>query len=165
MDLRLLRPSTFRALSSRRRVEILRHLAERPHTPAELARRLGVTEQTVQYHLDKLAGAGLAERRMDERRWAYHELTGMGRDVVADPPSTKPLAVLGLAGAALATGLAAIWASGRPEPLPPNSLASPAPEPWWLDLAIAGSVGLGVIAVIGIVSWLVARRALRDPDA
>ena len=162
MDLRLLRPSVFRVLSSRRRVEILRSLAERPHTPAELSRRLGVTEQTVQYHLDKLADVGLAERSPDARPWAYHQLTGTGRDLVTNPPSTKPLAALAILAGLLAAFLGWLWNEGRPAPLPPNSLASPAPEPWWLDLALSAWVAAMVVTAIALSAWLNMQRAQRS---
>lgn len=158
MDLRLLHPTVFRMLASRRRVDILRALAERPHTPAELARRIGVTEQTVQYHLDKLAAAGLADRRKDERPWAYHELTAPGRDLVSDPPSTKPLAALALAMAVASGVFAWAWNQARPEPLPPNSMASPAPAPWWLDAAAWGAVSFAALTLLVLVGWWQVRR-------
>ena len=161
MDLRLLHPSIFRTLASSRRVDILRALAERPHTPAELARRTDVTEQTVQYHLDKLATAGLIERRKDERPWAYHELTGQGRDLVANPPSTKPLAVLAIASALLAAVAGWAWQDGQPEPLPPNSMASPAPSPWWVEPVGWAAVTLLVLGFAWMLTWLVAWRANR----
>ena len=120
-----------------------------------------MTEQTVQYHLDKLADAGLAERRPDGRPWAYHQLTGTGRDLVTDPPSTKPLAALVLLAGLLAGGLGWLWNDGRPDPLPPNSMASPAPEPWWLDLAMAGAGGFAVLMLAALVAWALAGRAAR----
>lgn len=163
MDLRLLRPTLFRTLASRRRLSILTALAERPHTPAELARRTGVTEQTVHYHLGKLSSAGLTERRPDTRPWAYHQLTGQGRDLVSAPPSTKPLAALALAAAAFAGVLAWLWTAAKPDPLPPDSLASPAPPPWWLDAAGWGAIVLGVLALLWLAGWWRVRRLRGEP--
>lgn len=158
MDLRLLQPTIFRTLASRRRVSVLTALAERPHTPAELARRIGVTEQTVQYHLDKLTSTGLVERRRDERPWAYHQLTRQGRDLLGDPPRTKPLATLAVAAAALAGLLGWLWSAAKPDPLPPTSLASAAPDPWWLEAAAWGAVAMAALAVLGLAGrWQVLR--------
>lgn len=162
MDLRLLDPRTLRALASTTRVEILRHLAKRPHTPTELARLLGLTEQTVTYHLDKLSRAGLASRRPEERRWAYHELTPDGRAIVEDAPTASgPLALvlaLALAGAVLGY----LWWDARPDPLPPNSMASPAPMPEWAPWAGIGAAILAgaaaLLLAITLVAWRAARR-------
>ena len=143
----------------------MRALAERPHTPAELARRVGIAEQSVQYHLDKLAAAGLSERRKDDRPWAYHELTGVGRDLVANPPSTKPLAALAILTAGLASALGWLWNEGRPDPLPPTSLASPAPEPWWLDAAGWGAIALAAVTLLWLVAWWQVKRARRAHPA
>jgi DNA-binding transcriptional ArsR family regulator len=161
VDLRILNPSTFRLLASRTRVEMLRMLASRPHTPTELAKALGVTEQTAQYHLRKLAHAGFVERREDERIWAYHQLTLQGRELVTRPPTTTPLAALAIIVAFASAVCAWIWQRAQPEPLPPTSMASPAPVPEWV--AWVGYAGLGLLAAAVILglAWFAARRSTR----
>ena len=159
MDLRLLNPRIFRTLASPKRVEILRLLAQRPHTPAELARRLDLTEQTVTYHLSKLSDAGLALRRLDRRPWAYHELTGSGRDLVENAPSAKAPATLALLLSLAAFGLGRIWWMAQPELLPPTSLASPAPVPEWVAWVGGGAIVLAAAAVVLLAVALVGRKA------
>ena len=165
MDFRLLDPRIFQSLASRRRVEILRLLAQRPHTPTELARQLGVTEQTVTYHLSKLADAGLAARRPDERPWAYHELTIPGRELVENAPSAKAPATLAVVLALAAVALGISWWMAQPDPLPPNSLASPAPVPEWVAWVGGGAIVTTALAVLFLAVAAVgrnARRALRS---
>lgn len=136
-------------------------LASRPHTPTELAKALGVTEQTAQYHLRKLAHAGFVERREDERIWAYHQLTLQGRELVTRPPTTTPLAALAIIVAFASAVCAWIWQRAQPEPLPPTSMASPAPVPEWV--AWVGYAGLGLLAAAVILglAWFAARRSTR----
>lgn len=161
MDLRLLDPRTFRTLASSKRVQILRLLAQRPHTPAELARQLGVAEQTVTYHLGKLADAGLAARRPDARPWAYHELTPPGRDIVANAPSATAPVALAILLSLAAVGSGVAWWMGQPEPLPPNSMASPAPVPDWVTWVGVGGIALGLLAAILLALAMLGRRARR----
>lgn len=160
MDLRLLNPRIFRTLASPTRVLVLRLLAQRPHTPAELARLVGVTEQTIQYHLDKLTSSGLSMRRKDDGRpWAYHELTPDGRSIVEEPPSIKGPATLALLAGLISASLGIAWQLAQPEPLPPTSMASPAPLPEWVAWAGGAAIVLAVVAVLFLVVTLVGRRA------
>jgi DNA-binding transcriptional ArsR family regulator len=155
-------PRVMRALSSSRRTAILRALGERAHTPAELARRLGVAEPTVQYHLDRLASAGLARRRDDGRRWAYHELTDEARAVVqsAGPVATATAAFSLLVAAALAW----LWWDAQPDPLPPGTIGMQLPAPAWAPWVLAGAgllfvVGLAV-AAYAVAAWRARRSGL-----
>jgi DNA-binding transcriptional ArsR family regulator len=142
--LRLLDPRFFRALSSATRVDVLRALSERPHTPAELSRRLGVAESTAQYHLDRLAAAGLARRRSDGRVWAYHELTDLGRSLAAMRPAAAGATTLALA---LLAAAAAAWSVALPDPVPPGTIMVPAPMPDWAPWALGAAIVLGLAAV------------------
>jgi DNA-binding transcriptional ArsR family regulator len=162
MDLRLLNPRTFRALASPTRAKVLRLLAERPHTPAELARAIGLTEQTVQYHLEKLNATGLTMRRKDEERpWAYHELTPDGRALVESPPSARTPLALAVLATVVAASLGIAWQMAQPEPLPPNSIASPAPAPDWVAWAGWTAIVVAFIAAVLLVVVWVGRRARR----
>ncbi|MBN1485054.1 MAG: winged helix-turn-helix transcriptional regulator [Chloroflexia bacterium] len=57
---------TLKALSDPTRLRILRYLAEAPHTPAELARRLRLRAPTVSHHLTALRRAGLVHLMLGE---------------------------------------------------------------------------------------------------
>ena len=71
-----------RALSSDTRVDILKSLAKRRKTPAELSRELGLAGSTVVEHLKKLENSGLVRKERTHRKWIYYELTSKGRNLV-----------------------------------------------------------------------------------
>lgn len=57
-----------RALSNSLRFEILKRLAAEPMFPIDLARKLGVNEQLVYYHVSKLRDNGLVREVCEEKR-------------------------------------------------------------------------------------------------
>lgn len=73
----------FKALSAQNRVEILKRLKERNYNLTELSNRLSISIPSVQKHLDILVLAGLIERVMDNRKWAYYTLTKKGKAAVS----------------------------------------------------------------------------------
>ncbi|PIO06530.1 hypothetical protein COT29_00575 [Candidatus Micrarchaeota archaeon CG08_land_8_20_14_0_20_59_11] len=85
---------SFRALSSKTRVSILKRLAERRKTASELARDVGITAQAASEHLRKMEKAGLvvAAKRS---KWVYFELSEKGRAVL-EPGTTKLFVLLAI---------------------------------------------------------------------
>lgn len=157
-----LSPGVFRAIASPRRVDMLRLLAERPHTPTELARRLGVSEATARQHLDVLRRSRLAERREDGRVWAYHVLTDEGRALLragVGAPAAAGLAAFALAG--LGAVLLWRWDALRPEPLPPGSMGMPIPPDPSLPWLAAGAFAALAAAALLALACLALARALR----
>jgi DNA-binding transcriptional ArsR family regulator len=146
---------------------MLHMIAERPHTPTELARRLGVSDTTAREHLDVLRKSRLVVRREDGRVWAYHTLTDDGRALLRatlGPPTRGALAALALAG--LGSSLLARWNALRPPPPPPGSLPMPmAPDPslpWLLGGAASALVAtllLGTTCVVAVWNIRRLRRA------
>jgi DNA-binding transcriptional ArsR family regulator len=149
MDLRLLDPRLFRVLASRPRAQLLRALGERPHTPAELARRFGLADATIHYHLARLAQAGLAARREDGRAWSYHELTPAGRALM--PLDAGGPALAGAVAAAAGGWLLWLWRDAQPDPSPAGTMPFPAPVPAWAPWALAGAVAM--LAVAAACLW------------
>ncbi len=65
--------AALKAVGDPTRLRILRHLMEKPHTPAELARRLRLRPPTILHHLNSLRLAGLVHVRVQttgERQYA-----------------------------------------------------------------------------------------------
>jgi DNA-binding transcriptional ArsR family regulator len=107
-----------KVLSSDSRREILRALAERRMTGAELAARLQLGKPAVSEHLKKLVESQLIERfDDDERRWVYYGLTARGRSIL-EPQRVRFYLVLGvaivglLAGIAITLGIVALVGTG-----------------------------------------------------
>jgi len=94
MDIRLDK-STFKALASGTRVDILKLLGERRHMQSELAESLELSVPTVKEHLSALSTAGLVERHDEGRKWKYYSLTRKGKGVL-NPDEMKIWIVLGL---------------------------------------------------------------------
>lgn len=86
---------TFKALSSEKRVEMLKLLKERRHTQSEIAGELGLAVPTVKEHLSALVHAGLVEMQDEGRKWKYFALTKSGKSVLA-PEETKIWIMLGV---------------------------------------------------------------------
>lgn len=95
-----------KVLSSESRREIMRLLAERRMTGAELATRLDLGKPAVSEHLKKLLEAGLIDRLDDpERRWVYYSLSARGRSIL-EPQRVRFYLVLAVAALALMLGMA-----------------------------------------------------------
>ena len=94
MDIRLDK-STFKALASGTRVDILKLLGERRHMQSELAESLELSVPTVKEHLSALSTAGLVERHDEGRKWKYYSLTRKGKGIL-NPDEMKIWIVLGL---------------------------------------------------------------------
>ncbi len=93
--------STFKALGSKTRINILRNLRSRRMTLSELATLLSMHPSTVQQHTEILRNAGLVSRKDDGYKWKYYFLTKDGQDVFAarDISLVLPGIVLFAAGA------------------------------------------------------------------
>lgn len=95
-----------KVLSSESRREILRLLAERRMTGAEMATRLNLGKPAVSEHLKKLIEAGLIERLDDpERRWVYYNLSARGKSIL-EPQRVRFYLVMAVASLALVVGMA-----------------------------------------------------------
>ncbi len=75
---------SFKALAADSRVAILKKLAKRRMTGAELSEEMGFSPSTVKEHLDNLEKVGLVAKAHEgvERKWKYYELTSKGRRIV-----------------------------------------------------------------------------------
>ena len=95
-----------KVLSSESRREILRLLAERRMTGAELASRLELGKPAVSEHLKKLQESDLIERHDDpDRRWVYYGLSPKGRSIL-EPQRVRFYLVLAVAALGLMLGMA-----------------------------------------------------------
>jgi len=65
---------TIKALSSRTRIKILRHVLEKEYTPTDLSKDIGKSKSTVSSHLDTLVSSGLVEKDSEagRKRVIYH---------------------------------------------------------------------------------------------
>ncbi len=93
--------STFKALGSKTRINILRNLRSRRMTLSELATLLSMHPSTVQQHTEILQTAGLVSRKDDGYKWKYYFLTKDGEGIFAarDISLVLPGIVLFAAGA------------------------------------------------------------------
>ena len=73
--------STFKALGSKTRINMLRSLRSRRMTLSELATLLSMHPSTVQQHAEILQTAGLVSRKDDGYKWKYYFLTKDGEGV------------------------------------------------------------------------------------
>lgn len=86
--------STFKALASGTRVNILKSLEKRNHTQSELASLLKMSIPTVKDHLKEMEAAGLVRRREEGRKWIYYSLTEKSKCIL-DPERKRLWIVLG----------------------------------------------------------------------
>lgn len=75
--------AAFKALASDRRLDMLKHLDERPMTVSELARVTGLAKASVHEHLGILVDADIVTRdETTKRKWVYYRLTWKGQSIV-----------------------------------------------------------------------------------
>jgi DNA-binding transcriptional ArsR family regulator len=63
--------NALKALADPTRLKILRYIAQGPHTPSKLAKRLRLRAPTVTHHLNELRLAGLVNMTMDGQEKKY----------------------------------------------------------------------------------------------
>jgi DNA-binding transcriptional ArsR family regulator len=94
---------TFKALAADTRISILKSLAKRRMTGAELASQVKLSPSTIKEHLDQLEQAKLIEQMDEGRKWKYYALTFKGRQITStERPSMRVWIVLGVSILALA---------------------------------------------------------------
>ncbi len=72
------------AVISDSRIKILKNLAKKRMTAAELTRQIGIEKNAIYKHLDKLLDAQIVRRvENNERKWVYYELTEKGTAIVS----------------------------------------------------------------------------------
>lgn len=98
--------STFKALGSKTRIEILKKLKSRRMTLSELSGVLGMHASTVGEHLEILRSAGLVSRADEGYKWKYYFLTKEGDGLFFARGANIALMV-GIS--AVATGIWGVW--------------------------------------------------------
>ncbi len=90
----------FRALSSDKRVQIIKLLKERNHTLTEISKKLKLSSPTIKQHLEMLVESDLIELRDEGRKWKYYSLTRKGKNLL-EPDTTNILVLVASSGIAL----------------------------------------------------------------
>ncbi len=80
---------TLKALGADTRIAILKALAKRKMTQAELATLLGLSAPSIKEHLASLAQADLVEVKDEGRKWKYYSITQKATAITE--PNTKPV--------------------------------------------------------------------------
>ena len=84
------RGEKLKALTSGKAWEIVEVLAEKPHYPAEIAKKLGMHEQKVYYHINQLKKAGLIEvKKTEEKQGALAKYYSLSFEALALVPNLK----------------------------------------------------------------------------
>lgn len=152
-----------KALTSKKRLDILYELSERRMTITELEERLDIPRGTLYTHTQKLVDAGFVERQED-RSWVYYNLTDSGAQIATSNAPRLRLLLSAFVGFLSAGGAVIAYSftiprvipgppdHGRPpNATPPDPNIIPASDPYvWLLavgllLVIVGVLGLGGI--------------------
>ncbi|NOQ38327.1 helix-turn-helix domain-containing protein [archaeon] len=76
---------TFKALGSKTRLSLIKHLSRRRMTLSELSKCTGLHVSSVKEHLDLLEGAGIVVRHDEGYKWKYYSLTPAARRSFSNP--------------------------------------------------------------------------------
>ncbi len=76
---------TFKALGSKTRLSLIKHLSRRRMTLSELSKCTGLHVSSVKEHLDMLEGAGIVVRHDEGQKWKYYSLTPAARRSFSNP--------------------------------------------------------------------------------
>lgn len=101
MDRIVLDDKSFKALSAKSRVGILKKLTERRMTLSELSNKLSLKNSTVKEHCDLLLDAQLVNKIDDGRKWKYYELTNKGRQIATPSQFQDPKVLVMISFAAI----------------------------------------------------------------
>jgi len=88
LDLNLIK-----AISSDKRIDILKLLNKGRKTPTDIAKELHLSTPTVLEHLDKLIENNLVKRIEEGRKWKYYSLTDKGELLVNSNNSKRQIPV------------------------------------------------------------------------
>jgi len=89
----ILDDSSFKALSSESRINILKNLNNRRMTLSELSKKLNLENSTIKEHCTILVHADLIKQIDEGRKWKYYELTSKGKNLI-QPNLTEQIRVL-----------------------------------------------------------------------
>jgi DNA-binding transcriptional ArsR family regulator len=109
--------TSFMALASESRIDVLKKLDERQMTLSELAKELEKSKPAVLKHLTKLVDAGLVKKLDDERKWVYYALTFRGKNLL-HPERVKITLLLSTALLSLAGALVLLYQYTRGKLVP-----------------------------------------------
>ncbi|MDD4251177.1 MAG: winged helix-turn-helix domain-containing protein [Candidatus ainarchaeum sp.] len=82
----ILDSKSFKALSAKSRVNILKNLLNRRMTLSELSQKLTLKNSTTKEHCELLMNAELIKKIEDGRKWKYYELTNKGKQIIQPNP-------------------------------------------------------------------------------
>ena len=80
---------TFKALSSKTRLSLLKHLSQRRMTLSELSKDMGLHVSSVKEHLDVLENAGIIARHDEGYKWKYYSITSGAKHAFTNPVELK----------------------------------------------------------------------------
>jgi DNA-binding transcriptional ArsR family regulator len=103
---------SFKALSSKTRIAILKALDEKRMTITQLSEKLGISKPALLKHMEGLIEAKLVRKEERERKWIYYDLSFKGRNVL-HPERIKVTVLLSAAVLSLAGGIAMFLNSFR----------------------------------------------------
>ena len=89
----ILDDSSFKALSSESRVNILKNLNNRRMTLSELSKKLKLENSTIKEHCTNIVNADLIKQIDEVRKWKYYELKNKGKNLI-QPNLTEQIKVL-----------------------------------------------------------------------
>lgn len=85
--------SSFKALASDSRIEIIKHLNEKSMRVTDLAEKMQLSKPTLIEHLKKLEDSGLIDRENRGEKWVYYRLTDKSRNLM-EPKSDIRVKIL-----------------------------------------------------------------------
>ena len=98
---------TFKALGSKTRLSLIKHLSKRRMTLSELSKCTGLHVSSVKEHLDMLENAGVVVRHDEGRKWKYYSLTSAARRLFSNPVEISLVLPAGVF--FMLSGVAAYW--------------------------------------------------------
>ncbi len=99
---------TLKALGADTRINILKNLARKRMTQAELADALGISAPSVKEHMDQLVNVDLIEVNDTGRKWKYYSVTQKGKTIV-EPSNVKVWFLLSISLLALVASFSQLY--------------------------------------------------------
>lgn len=149
---------TFKALSSKTRISLLRLLENGRRTLTDLSRETGLAKTTIQFHVENLMKVDLVRKENEGRKWLYYSLTRKGKSIL-NPDVKKIQIILALSVTCLVIAIAtlSLYALGGEDSQTQDAMSTAEPV---RSLLVNWQLVVAIVMIVSAVLLVLCARML-----